>query len=228
MIRLLSWNVRSLRDSRDDVVAVITSVKPDLVCLQESPRVLSSYRASRLARDCGLTVATAGPPVGALTILASSQLRVVAAMREPLPWTPWRHRRGLARAVVEVGGARVQVATFHLGLSLGEREDHARMIVARMRENSLPMVLAGDVNETDTFPAWLRLSAGLQDAWLTAGHGTGRTFSTTQPRRRIDAVFVDPRLTLASCEVLESDAVARASDHRPIVVDVGWPTDSDQ
>jgi endonuclease/exonuclease/phosphatase family metal-dependent hydrolase len=227
VIRLLSWNVRSLRDSRDDVASVIRATGADLVCLQESPRVLSSYRAARLARDCGLQVASAGPPVGALTILASPQLRVVAAMREPLPWKPGRHRRGLARAVVEIDGVRVQVATFHLGLSLAEREDHAGMIVARMRENSLPMVLAGDVNETDTFPAWLRLSAGLQDAWLTVGHGTGRTYSTAQPRRRIDAVFVDSRLHLASCEVLETDEVARASDHRPIVVEVGWPTDAD-
>ena len=220
-MRVLTWNVRSLKDSRDDVVDVIRNARPDVVCLQEAPRLLSSWRAARLARDCGLAVATAGPPVGALAILTAPHLRVLAAIREPLPWTAPRHRRGLARAVVELDGRRVQVATMHLGLTLEERERHAVLVTRKLREASLPAILAGDVNETDTFPAWRTLTASLDDAWLAAGEGEWRTFSTQQPRRRIDAVFVDRRLSVSSCEVIATDAVARASDHRPVLAEVG-------
>lgn len=225
MIRVVSWNIRSLRDSRADVVATLRELQPDVVCLQEAPRVLSRSRVSRLARDCGLSVATAGPPVPALAILTAPRVGLAAALRQPLPWRGARHRRGLVRAVVELDGERVQVATFHLGLDLAEREVHAELIRARLRDNALPVVLAGDVNETDTFPAWLLLTERLQDAWLVAGQGTGRTFSTSRPRRRIDAVFVDQRLTVRRCEVVDTSAVDRASDHRPVAVDVGWATD---
>ena len=226
MIRILSWNIRSLRDSRDDVVHIIRSTDADVVCLQESPRLLASRRVRRLAQDCGLEVASAGPPVRALTVLTAPRVRVVASLREPLPWEPWRHRRGLARVVVEVRDHRLQVATFHLGLSLEEREKHARLVLARVRENALPTVLAGDVNETDTFPAWRQLTASLQDAWAVAGDGDGRTFSTSSPRRRIDGVFVDRRLTVVSCRALDGAAVAGASDHRPVLAVVAQVTDT--
>lgn len=226
MIRLLSWNIRSLRDSRGDVVDVIRAAEADVVCLQEAPRVLASWRAGRLARDCGLQVATAGAPVGGLALLVGPRVRVVATIRAALPWTPGLHRRGLARVVAEVDGHRLQVGTFHLGLRAAERERHARIVTSWLGSSALPRIAAGDVNETEAAPAWATFLLGHHDAWRMAGEGDGRTFSTANPRRRIDAVFVDRRLAVTSCEVIESDAVARASDHRPVVVDVRWPTDT--
>ncbi|HVE97564.1 MAG TPA: endonuclease/exonuclease/phosphatase family protein [Mycobacteriales bacterium] len=226
-MRVVTWNVRSLRDSRADVVDVLRTLNADVVCLQEMPRFAAPRReAARLAADCGLVVASAGPPVAALGILVAPRVRVGATLRQPLPWAPGRHRRGLVRAVVELGPVRAQVATVHLGLDLEERERHARIIRTRLRDNRLPAVLAGDLNETDTFPAWRLLADGMQDAWLVAGHGTGRTFSTARPRRRIDAVFVDAALSVSSCEVPDGDEVTRASDHRPVVCDVGWLADT--
>ena len=59
-LRLLSYNVRSLRDDRASVAAVIRACRPDVVAVQEAPRSLR-WRSKRaaLARTSGLVVATA-------------------------------------------------------------------------------------------------------------------------------------------------------------------------
>lgn len=220
MIRLLSWNVRSLRDSRADVVAVIRAAEADVVCLQESPRLLAAWHARRLARDCDLKVASAGAPVGALSILVAPHVRAVAAMRVGLPLTPGLHRRGLVRAIVEHDGMRLQVGSLHLGLREEERVRHAQRVVALTREVSVPAVLAGDVNDVEDSGTWSILAAHYDDAWTVAGEGDGRTFSAQRPRRRIDAVFVDRRLDVRACRVIDTPAVERASDHRPLVVEI--------
>ena len=51
----------------------------------------------------------------------------------------------------------------------------------------------------------------------------GFTFSVTNPRRRIDGVFVDPGLRVVSAEVLDSPDVRIASDHRPVLVELALP-----
>jgi endonuclease/exonuclease/phosphatase family metal-dependent hydrolase len=38
-LRLLSYNVRSLRDDASAVARVIRAAEPDLVCIQEAPRL---------------------------------------------------------------------------------------------------------------------------------------------------------------------------------------------
>jgi endonuclease/exonuclease/phosphatase family metal-dependent hydrolase len=46
------------------------------------------------------------------------------------------------------------------------------------------------------------------------------TFSCADPRDRIDAVFVDPRLRVAGYQVVDTPQARRASDHFPMVVDL--------
>jgi endonuclease/exonuclease/phosphatase family metal-dependent hydrolase len=47
------------------------------------------------------------------------------------------------------------------------------------------------------------------------------TFSCADPRDRIDAVFVDPRIKVRGYDVVDTPAARRASDHFPVVVDLG-------
>src|SRR4051794_41300058 len=87
-LRLLSYNVRSLRDDAEAVAAVIGACRPDVVAVQEAPRVLR-WRAKRaaLARESGVLVATADRPGGLLimTALAGRGPRNAVAV---LPQTP--------------------------------------------------------------------------------------------------------------------------------------------
>ena len=224
-MRLVTWNIRSLRDSRADVVAVLSEAGADVVCLQEAPRLVApAWRARRLARDCGLLVASAGRPVAGVAVLVRPGVAVRATRRLPFPWTPRLHRRGVAQAVVDVDGRPLAVSSVHLGLDADERLRHADELLAVTAPLRLPAVIAGDLNDDAGGPVW-RVLAGYQDAWVVAGSGDGLTFPADRPRRRIDGVLVDHRLVVTAARVVDDDAVRRASDHCPLVVDVGWPTD---
>jgi endonuclease/exonuclease/phosphatase family metal-dependent hydrolase len=55
--------------------------------------------------------------------------------------------------------------------------------------------------------------------------GSGPTFPAAAPDRRIDGVFGTEGLVVRSAEVVAAPGVERASDHRPLLVTVGVPTD---
>ena len=217
-IRVLTYNVRSLRDSVADVVTVIQRCEPDVVCIQEAPRFLCWRRkARRLAARAGLAVVTGGRPAGAMLLLARPDVRVLDRRDLRLTKTPRLHQRGLAVGVLEIGGTRVTVASMHLGLRAGERRRHVKEIFELLDGDEAPLVLAGDVNEDPGDPAWNLLEARLQDAYAVAGEGPPETVTAVRPYRRIDGVFVDPRLRVRSCRVVDLPEVRTASDHRPVL-----------
>ncbi len=69
------------------------------------------------------------------------------------------------------------------------------------------------------------LKAGYVDAFLVAGQGDGRTYTTERPLLRLDYCFVDPTLqaALRAARRWDSEPARWASDHYPLVVDLTWP-----
>jgi endonuclease/exonuclease/phosphatase family metal-dependent hydrolase len=49
------------------------------------------------------------------------------------------------------------------------------------------------------------------------------TYSCADPRRRIDAIFTDPRITVVAYQVPDTPVARRASDHFPVVADLRLP-----
>ena len=223
-LRVLSYNVLSLRRGTDRVAAVIRATGADVVCVQEAPRFLFWRRRCRaLARAAGLRVVTGGRPAAAVLLLARPGLDVVATRDVKLPWRPPRHRRGLAMALFRLGGADVVVASAHLSLDDAERRAQASLVLRHVGALRVPAVLAGDVNEGPADQAWRLLAAALPDAYETAPAGDGLTFSSERPRRRIDAVFVDRRLRVVSCGVPGVPGLVEASDHLPVLATIEVP-----
>ncbi len=225
MIRLLSYNIRALRDDPAAVARVIRACRPDVVCLQEVPRFWG-WRGQRdqLARECGLEVAASRRSAG-LAVLVRPEVRVAYSSYTMLTWSPPLHRRALALAVVEVSGVRVVVGSTHLDLASGPRLRHVREILpvlqAAKADFRAPVVLAGDFNEEPGGPSWTLLTRTFQDAYATVPAGQELTFSAANPRERIDAVFVDPELTVLGCGVPDDpdgDFVL-ATDHRPLLAE---------
>jgi endonuclease/exonuclease/phosphatase family metal-dependent hydrolase len=217
-LRVLSYNVRSMRDDTEALARVIRGSRPDVVCVQEAPRFLRwRSRCAALARTSGLVVVTGGPPAGAMLLLARLGVEVHATRDILLSRTPGLHQRGLALAEVGVGGARWTVASMHLGLRADERLRHVEEISEVLSSYDPPLVLAGDVNERPGEPAWQAITEQLQDAFAVAGEGDGLTFRADAPYERIDGVFADSSLTVASCDVPATPDVLRASDHRPVL-----------
>ncbi|TDC67735.1 endonuclease/exonuclease/phosphatase [Actinomadura sp. GC306] len=228
-VRLLSYNVRSLRDDPAAVARVVRALAPDVACLQEVPRFWAwRLKRHRLARACGLRVA-AGRRACGLAVLTAPHVRRVAREFHLLTPDAGLHRRALAVAVLEAGGVRFVAASTHLDLEDAPRLRHtgeilAHLARARDRYNA-PVVLAGDVNEDPGGDSWNALTDHFTDAYAAAGQGGELTFTARDPRRRIDAVFTDPSITTTGCGVPIGDTAptadyVRATDHRPLVADL--------
>jgi len=78
-------------------------------------------------------------------------------------------------------------------------------------------VLAGDLNEGGTGRAWRRFAEPLRLVSPTAP-----TYPATTPRRLLDVVFASPELTVLPHRdvALDEGDLVRASDHRPVWVDL--------
>ncbi|HEV2888969.1 MAG TPA: endonuclease/exonuclease/phosphatase family protein [Frankiaceae bacterium] len=223
-LRVLSYNVLSLRLGLDRVAAVVRACEPDVVCVQEAPRFWAwRAKCARLALECGLRVVTGGRPAAANLLLARRDLRVVEGRSVRLRWRPPLHRRGVAIGVLDVGGGPFVVASTHLSLDDGERLAQARQVAAIVTRYGAPAVLAGDVNEDPDGPAFGHLAGTFADAYAAAPDGDGLTSTARHPRRRIDAVFVDRRLRVVRCGVPAVAGVEDASDHRPLLAVVEVP-----
>lgn len=215
----MTWNVRSLRDYRDAVLRVIRECAPDVLFVQEAPRFLRARsKLAALAREAGLVVAAGGRPAAGVALLTTLRVDVDCARDHLLSKSPRLHQRGLAVAQLTLGDLSFAAASLHLGLDATERQRHASEIEQFLGGG--PAVVAGDFNERSTGPAWQALAAGRTDVGAAADLPT---FSTADPRRRIDTILVptDWRVTPVSpLEILhESDLVA-ATDHRPVIADV--------
>jgi endonuclease/exonuclease/phosphatase family metal-dependent hydrolase len=216
-VRVVSWNVRSLRDDvpGGGVAAALQALDPDIALVQEAPRLWRSGAACRrLARGSGLSVVTGGRAAAGNLLLVGSRVGVRSSYDVVLPRRPGLHRRAAVMAVLDVEGRALAVLGTHLDLDPDARLDSAQRVRAAAPAD-LPLVVGADVNDDPGSPAWGALGNGLVDA----GEGLGPTFSVRSPRRRIDAVFVDDALTVRACRVEDTGAV---SDHFAVVADLAW------
>lgn len=217
-LRVLSYNVRSLRDDEAEVAAIIRSCAPDVVCVQEAPRFLRwRSKRAKLARESGLVVATADRP-GGVFVMTSLRASVIDTSYALLPLNNGKHRRAVAIAELEVGGARCRVASIHLSTDSGERQQHLEPLWSALRPaDEPPLVVAGDLNEDPGGPVHSAFAERLHDCFLAAGAGDGPTSPAAAPQRRIDAVFVNRSITVKACEAVTPSSARRASDHLPVL-----------
>lgn len=216
-VRVMSYNVRSLRDDPDAVAAVIRCVRPDVVCLQEAPRFWRRRaRCARLARLSEMFVAGGGRDAGANLLLVGLRAHVLRAQPVLFPRRPGLHQRGVMLAVLRIGAAKLAVAGTHLSLDPAERLEHAALVVDLLKGLGEPnALLAADVNDVPGSPAWAALTTKLNDVAADEP-----TFPATAPVRRIDGLFASTGLTPVGHPGIDGPLVARASDHRPVVVDL--------
>ena len=222
-LRVMTYNLRGLREEVDALVEVVRAARPDVLAVQEPPRGVSGRaRLRRFAARTGMRVAVGGGGARTTALLVVPHRRVQDAAGLRLPWRVGLTRRGVATARID--GVRVVVV--HLGLRATERSRHVELVTRRLLHGGDgPVVVAGDLNERPGGPSWLGLSeaaGGLQDAAAVAGAEVP-TYPADVPRLRIDVVLVDGRLPVLAARVPDEAGVGVASDHRPLVVDVHLP-----
>jgi endonuclease/exonuclease/phosphatase family metal-dependent hydrolase len=244
--RLLSYNIRDGGIGRETMLAaVIEGARPDVVVLQEAtdPRVVArlaemgkfvawgsrpghstgflsrmpvehhAWHHPRASRHAFLEVALAGTNVRVFGLHLSAW------------FSKWSERRRAREIRALLDGIRQHQEGFHLiagdfnALAPGELLE-----VARMPRWIRAMVwLSGRDIERDTIQ--VMLDEGYVDAWrMLHPDKPGYTLPTWDPHVRLDYIFTPKRYVdrLVACAVVqEPDAVKQASDHLPVLVEVG-------
>ena len=239
MVRILTYNVHRCVgvDRRLDVgrvAEVIAAQAPDIVALQEldvgRARTGGVDQAHRLAQRLGMAfhfhaALKVEEELYGDAILTALPERLVKA--GPLPGHPRFTRlepRGALWVEIEVGGARLQVITTHLGLVPREQQIQAAALagpdwLGAVAEGA-PLILAGDFNATPRTVVYRTFARRLVEA--RRGSGARRrtaTFPSTMPVLAIDHIFAGGGLT-AQRVTTPLDALSRvASDHLPLVAD---------
>lgn len=221
----MSYNLRSLRDDRAAAAAVIRAVAPDVLLVQEAPRHPgAAARIRGFARECGLTWGGRTRWVSGTTVLTRAGVAAGPtrdhALATQARWGRAANPRGFSTVRVRGDrGAEMIAVCVHLSLVPAERELHALQIVHRVRAAAAgtPVVLGGDLNESQEAAAWQVLQS-----WLPQVSEPAPTFPARHPRACIDAIFADARLPVGSGAepVLSTSLLEAASDHRPIWVDL--------
>lgn len=230
-VRVLSYNVRSMRDDRAALARVIRACAPDVVCVQEAPRFFRWRKyAARLARESGLVVVTGGATAAGPLVLADLRARVLRTEDVLLPRTPGLHQRGFATAVLRFGDARLGVVSAHLSMNARERYEQSGLLLERLALLDAPhTVVGGDFNDSPGGRAFDRLSAGLQDGWEVAPWGGRWTSRPGDPPQRLDAVFAGKGVEVLGCGVPDGlpgvtpRDLRAATDHLPVLAALRVP-----
>ncbi|AXE85319.1 endonuclease/exonuclease/phosphatase family protein [Streptomyces sp. Go-475] len=233
VIRVLSYNIRSMRDDTDALARVIRACAPDLVLIQEAPRFFRwRKKLARLARTSDLVVVTGGATTTGPAILSSLRASVERTEDVLLPRTPGLHRRGFATAVVRIAGTRLGVLSCHLSLQKDERHDQAGMLLDRLAGLGVEHAIAGgDLNERPDGPAFRLLADGLTDCRAAAPWGGEHTWTPADPYQRIDAIFATKGIEVLGCGVpLGQPGVTQAdlraaTDHLPVLAALRVPAE---
>ncbi|MFF5936376.1 endonuclease/exonuclease/phosphatase family protein [Streptomyces sp. NPDC012508] len=228
VVRVLGYNVRSMRDDEDALARVIRACAPDLVFVQEAPRFFRWRKhAARLAAKCELVVLGGGATAAGPLLMCSLRATVERTEDVLLPLTPGLHRRGFATAVVRFGGARVGLISCHLSLRSEERYAQAGMLLDRVAAMDTPhVIVAGDLNERPGGRSFTRLAKELQDGWEVSPWGGEYTSTPGDPHQRIDAILATPGVEFLGCGVpqdLDPSDLEAATDHLPVLAAVRIP-----
>jgi endonuclease/exonuclease/phosphatase family metal-dependent hydrolase len=222
-MRLMSYNIRGglgmdNRRSIARIARVIREYAPDIACLQEvhrrlpwsglrdQPRLLGRYTGMHVTFLPNLRF---GPGGYGNCVLSrepalSSALHLLPSLKE---------QRGAIAVEVPAGGTTWSVLCTHFGLNGEERQAQARQLAEIGRAARCPCLLAGDLNEGPEAPAVRFL---LEAGWRHASSPVEPTFTSTNPRDRIDYILMGAGIGCERGWV----GVSEASDHLPIGAEV--------
>lgn len=235
VLRVMSYNIRHGEgmDGRVDlerIARVIQEQEVDLVALQEVDRGVA--RTDRVDQPAELAALT-GMAVVFSNNYAFQGGEYGNAILSRWPVLAWNNRhyrmqrtgeqRGLLEARIDWQGRPLRFMSTHLDHRPDDTERLANVTEIReevLSDPDLPVVLAGDFNDYPGRALHRQLQAFLADTWERVGQGPGYTFSSRQPDRRIDYVWLAEG---RGFEPVRAWVVgSEASDHSPLVVEFRW------
>ncbi|KAB7742456.1 hypothetical protein GA707_16270 [Nostocoides sp. F2B08] len=224
-LRVAGYNTRDFLDDRRAASRVVRAIAPDVLCLQEVPRhPVSGWRVRRFAEECGMSWPGGHRGGGGTTVFTGDRVSPVEARHSRLTVALFTRSRGYAVVRVRPTGrpdlAALTVSSVHLSLNAGERHVHTRTIiddVVATAGGPHRIVLAGDLNEHRSGSA-----SQLLESRLCLVSPDAPTYPVRRPRAVLDVILASPDIeVLPHCPLdLDEEELLRASDHRPVWVDI--------
>jgi endonuclease/exonuclease/phosphatase (EEP) superfamily protein YafD len=133
------------------------------------------------------------------------------------------------RAVVDISQRPVAIYNVHLlpPTSLKYTTENRLQfadLIDQLAAESMPFILAGDFNFTETTPqAAVLRRVGTVEAYAVGGWGRGSTWPVNSflrylPGFRLDHIYLGNGLTCSDCQT----GIGRGSDHRPVIAKIGF------
>jgi endonuclease/exonuclease/phosphatase family metal-dependent hydrolase len=244
VVRVMVYNIHAGKDAGgvDNLSAVAALVREsnvDLALLQEvdqgTRRSGNTDQPAVLAERTGFHVAFGSAldyDGGEYGVAILSRWPIRADTLIHLPVEPPQARaggshepRGALRTEIASPFGMLTVFTTHIDASASDhyRLQEARTVAALVssaRSSGSTVLLGGDMNSTPESAVQQQLLAtGLRDAHAECGRGAGLTVPADSAVKRIDYLYLTGTLRCTSSEVL----VTKASDHRPLVVEIVIP-----
>jgi endonuclease/exonuclease/phosphatase family metal-dependent hydrolase len=123
--------------------------------------------------------------------------------------------RELKRQPSDVGG-KVEMSKTIAGkfaYALSRRAPEAAAVARMVKESPYPVLICGDLNDVPGSYVYTTVRGRLKDAFVSKGHGLGRTYNQISPTLRIDDIFYDPQRL--RCIGFKTEA-SSISDHNPV------------
>lgn len=236
---VVTFNVQGSNRELGRAMAWLLEQAPDIIVLQETAEGYDSRLAPLYA-----AYAHEDHIEGSVRIFS----RYVILQREVIAIEDEPGRLAL-RLLLDQNRRELAVYAVHLSLPLRPRDDHAadedigpeallrydearrnaqiRRLLALLREESAPTIVAGDFNMSDTSLIYAELAGQLRDAWRGAGAGAGRTWPLAEaiglpriirPLLRIDYIWHSDSLRPVRAAV----GAPIGSDHLPLSAEFEW------
>jgi endonuclease/exonuclease/phosphatase family metal-dependent hydrolase len=244
-VNVLVYNIHAGKDAPgvDNLVRLaelIRATNVDLVLLQEvdngTKRSGNVNQPAVLAERTGLHAAFGSAldyDGGKYGVAILSRWPILKDTLIHLPVDPPQERaggshepRGALRVVVESPYGRLTVINTHLdpsGVDRWRRQeaDSIVSLVAQARRTEQLVIAGGDFNSTPESAVQVAVrGGGLRDSWTECNGGQGFTYPDDIPVKRIDYLFLTGNIRCTSASVINT----RVSDHRPLVVQLSFPT----
>lgn len=224
-IVVLTYNIHhgEGKDGQIDLDRIAHSIKkidPDVVCLQEVDRNLPRTNQldfpTLLAQKLNMTVFF-GPNYhfdgGDYGNASFTRLPVIESKNILLPNPLNTEPRGCLILKVLWNNHEVTIMNTHLGLKGLERFAQAEKISELLF--GMPVILAGDMNESETAPAMNLLLAKMHDTF-NGRKDMQNTMSQDYPlKRRIDFILASYDFEVTDASFIISEETQIASDHFP-------------
>ena len=241
-VRMMTYNIKAYRaetrpDGFEELAREVAAHDPDILVMQDAGELTQLRRQSP---------ELAGAIFAGRQVFTSRQYIVVS--RFPMRDCGWgdlsyRHvQADYARCIVTIAGVDIDLVTAHLlsprrGLNatrreavdgiddwqqnFGDRLTQARKLALVAAARQRPMILAGDLNASESSPVIRALlERGLRDAFSSAGLGYGYTHGHAL---KVGFSFLRIDHILVSDEIGVADAFPggwQASEHRPVIADL--------